>query len=152
MKRVGEARAEEPTRTEGADRAEEPIRVAVEEVSVLAEPEGAFLQPIREAIEAVERRYRPLRVAMRGVGSALKSTAVGEYPDLVQKLKKEAVPNRKELDKMPDGDQQAGHFGAGSEGGNSALEGDNPGFGAARPDYSQGAGEAVPTGWEFYPE
>ena len=99
VRRRKPARAEEPNRAEEDDRAEEPIRVAVEEVSVLAEPEGAFLQPIRDAIEAVERRYRPLRVAMRGVGTALRSTAVGEYPDMVRKLKKEAGPNRKELDK-----------------------------------------------------
>lgn len=49
----------------------------MEEVSVLAEPEEAFPHPVREAVEAVARRYGPLHKAMRGVGSALKNTEVG---------------------------------------------------------------------------
>ena len=95
----GAARAGKTDRAGGDGRAEEPIRTAVEEVSILAEPEGAFLQPVRDAIDAVERRYLPLRMAMRGVGTALRSTAVGEFPDMVRKLKADAAPNRKELDK-----------------------------------------------------
>lgn len=57
-------RPEEDGPKEVEARAEEPIREAVEEVSVLAEPKGAFLHSVREAIDAVARRYRLLHVAM----------------------------------------------------------------------------------------
>lgn len=44
--------------------AEEPIREVVEEVSVFAKPEEVFLHPVREAVDALARRYRPLHKAM----------------------------------------------------------------------------------------
>ncbi len=36
---------------------------------------------------------------MTVVGTALQSIALGEYPNMVRKLKKDTVLNRKELDK-----------------------------------------------------
>lgn len=84
---------------EEESRAEELIREAVEEVSALAEPEKSFLHLVREAVEAFARRYCPLHNAMQGVGSSLKSTEVGQYPEPVRKLKKEMAQTQKEVER-----------------------------------------------------
>ena len=62
----------------------------------LRESEEDFFKPVREALETMEGKYRPICTSMKEVGRVIQSTQVERYPEIVRRMRKEVDKLRRE--------------------------------------------------------